>query len=116
MRCLVERKALSRVRVLPDIDFALGCADVATDFGVPLIFGNSPFELSVHAAIASPSVDRLEFSDLGWNLLPVSPVRFENGYAIAPSQPGLGLEPNPERLKSSADREAQQGFYESTRL
>ena len=96
---MVERKALSRLRVLPDIDFALACADIATDFGVPLIFGNSPFELSVHAAIALPSVDRLEFSDLGWNLLPRSPIRFENGYAIAPSQPGIGLEPDPEKLK-----------------
>jgi L-alanine-DL-glutamate epimerase-like enolase superfamily enzyme len=99
LRRMVERKALSRVRVLPDIDFALGCADIATDFGVPLIFGNSPFELSVHAAVALPSVDRLEFSDLAWNVLPRSPVRFENGYAIAPSGPGIGLEPDPEMLK-----------------
>jgi L-alanine-DL-glutamate epimerase-like enolase superfamily enzyme len=99
LRRMVERKALSRLRVLPDIDFALACADIATDFGVPLIFGNSPFELSVHAAIALPSVDRLEFSDLGWNLLPKSPIRFENGYAIAPSQPGIGLDPDPEKLK-----------------
>ena len=99
VRYLVERKALSRLRVLPDIDFALACADIATDCDVPLIFGNSPFELSVHAAAALPSVDRLEFSDLGWNLLPSSPIRFENGYAIAPSQPGIGLEPDPEKLR-----------------
>lgn len=99
LRRWVERKALSRVRVTPDIDSALACADIATDFGVPLIFGNSPFELGVHAAVALPSVDRLEFSDLAWNVLPKSPVRFENGYAIAPPQPGLGLEPNPDMLK-----------------
>jgi L-alanine-DL-glutamate epimerase-like enolase superfamily enzyme len=99
VRRLVECKALSRVRVLPDIDFALACADIATDFGVPLIFGNSPFEMSVHAAVALPSVDRLEFSDLAWNVLPSSPVRFENGYAIAPSQPGIGVEPNPDMLR-----------------
>src|SRR6266852_1699575 len=99
LRRMVERKALSRLRVLPDIDFALACADIATDFGVPLIFGNSPFELSVHAAIALPSVDRLEFSDLRWNLLPRSPIRFEHSYAIAPSQPGIGLDPDPEKLE-----------------
>lgn len=99
VRRLVERKALSRVRVLPDIDFARACADIATDFGVPLIFGNSPFEMSVHAAVALPFVDRLEFSDLGWNVLPSCPVRFENGYAIAPSQPGIGVEPNPDMLR-----------------
>jgi L-alanine-DL-glutamate epimerase-like enolase superfamily enzyme len=99
VRRLVEGKALSRVRVLPDIDFARACADIATDFGVPLIFGNSPFEMSVHAAVALPSVDRLEFSDLAWNVLPSSPVRFENGYAIAPSQPGIGVEPNSDMLR-----------------
>jgi L-alanine-DL-glutamate epimerase-like enolase superfamily enzyme len=99
VRRLVERKAVSRARVLPDIDFALACADIATEFGVPLIFGNSPFEMSVHAAVALPFVDRLEFSDLAWNVLPSSPVRFEDGYAIAPSQPGIGIEPNPDMLR-----------------
>jgi L-alanine-DL-glutamate epimerase-like enolase superfamily enzyme len=99
VRHFVARKALGRVRVPGDIDFALACADIAKDFNVPLICGNSLFELSVHAAVAIPSVERLEFSDLAWNMLPGSPVRFEEGYAIAPSQPGLGLEPDPEMLE-----------------
>jgi L-alanine-DL-glutamate epimerase-like enolase superfamily enzyme len=99
LRRLVERKAVNRLRVNGDVDFALACADIATDFGVPLIYGNSPFELGVHAAVAMPFFERLEFSDLAWNRLPKSPIRFEKGYAIAPSQPGMGLEPNPEMLK-----------------
>lgn len=99
VRHFVAQKALSRVRVLGDIDFALACADIARDFNVPLICGNSVFELSVHAAVALPAVERLEFSDLAWNMLPNSPVRFEEGYAIAPSEPGLGLEPDPEMLE-----------------
>lgn len=99
LRRLVERKAVNRLRVNGDIDFALVCADIATDLGVPLIYGNSPFELGVHAAVAIRSFERIEFADLGWNRLPNAPIRFEKGDAIAPSQPGMGLEPNPEMLK-----------------
>lgn len=99
LRRLVERKAVNRLRVNGDIDFALACADIATDLGVPLIYGNSPFELGVHVAAAIPFFERLEFADLAWNRLPRYPIRFEKGYAIAPSQPGMGLEPNPEMLK-----------------
>ncbi len=99
LRRLVERKAVSRLRVNGDIDFAIVCADMAADLGVPLIYGNSPFELGVHAAVAFPYFERLEYSELGWNDLPENPLRFESGYAIAPSQPGMGFEPNPEKLK-----------------
>jgi L-alanine-DL-glutamate epimerase-like enolase superfamily enzyme len=99
VRNFVTHKALSRVRVLGDIDFALSCDSIARDFHVPLICGNSVFELSVHSAVALTSVERLEFSDLAWNMLPASPVRIECGYAIAPPGPGLGLDPDPEMLE-----------------
>jgi len=98
LRRLVERKAVNRLRVNGDIDFAIVCADLASELNVPLIYGNSPFELGVHAAVAFPHFERIEFSALGWNDLPRNPIRFENGYAIAPSQPGMGFEPNPEKL------------------
>jgi L-alanine-DL-glutamate epimerase-like enolase superfamily enzyme len=110
LRRFVERQALSRLRVAGDPDIALACADISAEFGVPLIFGNSLFELSVHAAIALPQVDRIEFSDLAWNLLPRSPVRFEDGYAIAPSQPGHGLDPDPEMLQRYSRPEASPPF------
>jgi L-alanine-DL-glutamate epimerase-like enolase superfamily enzyme len=106
LRRFVERQALSRLRVAGDPDIALACADISAEFGVPLIFGNSLFELSVHAATALPQVDRIEFSDLAWNLLPRSPIRFEDGYAIAPSQPGHGLDPDPEMLRRYSRPEA----------
>jgi L-alanine-DL-glutamate epimerase-like enolase superfamily enzyme len=110
LRRFVEHEALGRVRVAGDPDIALACADISAEFGVPLIFGNSMFELSVHAATALPQVDRLEFSGLAWNLLPRSPVRFENGYAIAPSQPGHGLDPDPEMLQRYSRPEASPPF------
>lgn len=89
LRRFAEHKAISRLRVQADYDYAMACADIAADCGTPLIFGNSIFELGVHAAVALPQVDRLEFSDLDWNLLPQTPIRFENGYAIAPHAPEL---------------------------
>jgi L-alanine-DL-glutamate epimerase-like enolase superfamily enzyme len=98
MRRYLERNALSRLRVSPDPDFALASSDLASEFGVPLIFGNSMFELSVHPAVALPNVDRMEFSNLDWNLIPKEPIRFENGYAIAPKMCGHGLDPDPDAL------------------
>lgn len=98
MRRFLESNALSRLRVSADADFALASCDLASEFGVPLIFGNSMFELSVHAATALPNVDRMEFSNLDWNLIPKSPIRFETGYGIAPALPGHGLDPDPDAL------------------
>lgn len=106
LRRFVEKKAVNRLRVMGDLDHALACADIGTEFGVPLIFGNSMFELSVHAAAALPNVERIEFSDLAWNLLPRCPVQFENGYALVPSQPGHGLDPDPEMLDRYSHAEA----------
>jgi L-alanine-DL-glutamate epimerase-like enolase superfamily enzyme len=100
LRVLVEQKAVSRLRVCGggDINWALACADIAVDHGIPMIAGNSPLELGVHGAVAL-GFERLEFSDLGWNRLTSSPVRFEDGYAVAPSKPGIGLDPDPEMLE-----------------
>ncbi len=106
LRRFAEHKAFSRLRVMSDYDYAQACADISEDLGIPLIFGNSMLELSIHAAVALPGVDRLEFSDLAWNLLPQDPIRFENGNGIAPDRPGLGLDPNPEMLQRFSKPEA----------
>lgn len=98
LRRFLERKAFSRVRVNGDLDYAEACADLAMEFQTPLIFGNSMFELNVHPALALPLVDRVEFSDLAWNLLPKTPIQFEEGFALAPTEPGHGLAPKPELL------------------
>lgn len=99
IRRFVARKAFARLRVGGEIDQALDCADIAEAYDIPLIFGNSLFELNVHAAVALPRVDRFEFSDLAWSVLPETPVQFEGGYAIAPNRCGHGLDPHPEKLK-----------------
>ena len=99
LRRFLERKAFSRVRVNGDLDYAEACADLAMEYQIPLIFGNSMFELNVHPALALPQVDRLEFSDLAWNLLPKTPIRFQEGFALAPTEPGHGLAPKSELLE-----------------
>jgi L-alanine-DL-glutamate epimerase-like enolase superfamily enzyme len=99
VRRFMERGAFDRVRASTDIDEAQAYAEIAAEFGVPLIVGNTVFEFCVHAAVALPQSERLEFSDVGWNVLPRCPVGFENGYAIAPSQPGHGLDLDLEQLK-----------------
>ena len=84
------------------MDNVLQQAELSKTYGVPLIFGNSMFEINVHAACALPNVDRLEFSNVAWNGLVREPIRFENGFGIAPTKPGHGLDPNPAMLKEWA--------------
>jgi len=99
LRRFVERKGFSRLRVNSDLDYARACAELALEFETPLVFGNSMFELNVHPALALPKVDRMEFSDLAWNLMPITPIRFEEGYGIAPEGTGHCLAPKPEILE-----------------
>jgi len=92
MRDLLQTGALQCLRAGAGIDLILENADLAKQFDVAMILGNSLFEMNVHAACALPGVDRLEFSDLAWNRLVKEPVRFEEGFAFPPTSPGHGLE------------------------
>jgi L-alanine-DL-glutamate epimerase-like enolase superfamily enzyme len=99
LRPFLDAGALQRIRVGGDIDHALASATLAREYGLPLIFGNSFFELNVHAAVAlSGLVDRFEFSDLLWNALPAQPVIVGGGFASAPNIAGHGLAPDPVQL------------------
>jgi L-alanine-DL-glutamate epimerase-like enolase superfamily enzyme len=53
--------------------------------------------VGVHLAAALPQSPWIEYSILNWNALVETPVQFEQGYALAPEQPGHGL-----RLSESA--------------
>ncbi len=103
LRALLEAGGLDRIRGGDDIDHVLASAELAEEHDVPIVFGNSLFEISVHAAAALDRTDRLECSDLAWNDLVCEPVRFEDGYAIAPQVPGHGLVPKAEALDQYAD-------------
>jgi L-alanine-DL-glutamate epimerase-like enolase superfamily enzyme len=91
---------VSGIRTFKDFDFMIGCVEIARRHQLPLYIGNSPFELSVHAAVAFESIDRIEFADLGWNHLVTQSVRIANGLAYAPESPGHGFVPKAEYLHS----------------
>jgi len=99
LRPFLDRGAFSRIRVGAEVDQALAAAKLAAEYHVPLIFGNSLFEASIHAAVAfADRVDRIEFSDLQWNDVPAHPVSVRDGFEYAPTAPGHGLAPDPEKL------------------
>jgi L-alanine-DL-glutamate epimerase-like enolase superfamily enzyme len=99
LRPFLDRGAFSRIRVGPEVEQALAAAKLAAEYKVPLIFGNSQFEMGIHAAVAfADRVDRIEFSDLAWNDLPAHPVSVRDGFMYAPTAAGHGLAPDPEKL------------------
>ena len=79
---------------LPIGDSQVRFADhwLAGDFGIPISLGNTIMETGVHLAASSPECLYLEYSDLAWNRLVKQPARFEDGYAFAPTRPGLGVD------------------------
>jgi len=89
----LEGGGFSRVRINGGPDHAEADADLAMEFSTPLIFGNSMFELNVH-----PAVSRCRTSIASRNLLSKTPIRFEEGFAIAPTEPGHVLAPKSEIL------------------
>jgi L-alanine-DL-glutamate epimerase-like enolase superfamily enzyme len=64
---------------------------LAAEHGIRVSLGNTFLELGVHLAAALPEADWLEYSFQNYNHLAATPIRFEDGVAIAPDTPGHGL-------------------------
>jgi L-alanine-DL-glutamate epimerase-like enolase superfamily enzyme len=90
-RQLLERRAVEILNVQGQISQVMHAAWLASEYGIPISLGNSTCEIGVHLATALPEVEWLENSMLGWDALVEEPIKFENGYAIAPDRPGHGL-------------------------
>ncbi|MEP7286696.1 MAG: mandelate racemase/muconate lactonizing enzyme family protein [Chloroflexota bacterium] len=90
-RQLLERRAVDVLNVHGRLSDVMHVAWLASEYGIPISLGNTPCEIGVHLATALPEVEWLENSQIGWDVLVANPVRFENGYAIAPDIPGHGL-------------------------
>ena len=88
---LIEHRAVDILNVHGHISDTLKAAWLAAEYGLPISLGNTPFELGVHLAAALPEVDGVEYSFLNYNHLLHEPIRFIDGYAIAPERPGHGL-------------------------
>ncbi len=91
-RHLLENGAADVLNLSGSIGATRAAACLAGDFGIPVSIGNTILELGVHLAASLPECLYLEFSDLPWNRLAKQPVRFEDGWAIAPDRPGHGIE------------------------
>lgn len=96
MRPLLETGALAMLRARTGLDYGLGLLPLAREFNKPMIGTNTLFEWGIHFALAFAEVDRVEYSDQDWNLLPKTPVQIKDGMMSAPETPGHGFEPNPE--------------------
>jgi L-alanine-DL-glutamate epimerase-like enolase superfamily enzyme len=90
-RQLLEHRAVDILNVHGRFSDSLHAAWLASEYGIPVSLGNTTCEIGVHLAAALPEVRWLEHSLLGWDVLVSEPVRFENGYVIAPGRPGHSL-------------------------
>ena len=88
---LLERRAVDILNVHGGISDSWRAAWLAAEYGIGVSLGNTMFELGVHLAAALPEPAWLEYSFQDYDALVTAPVRFEQGYAIAPDRPGLGL-------------------------
>lgn len=91
-RRLLEHRAADILNVHGGISDSMRAAWLASDYGIAVSLGNTPFELGVHLAAALAEPAWLEYSFQDYDAMITEPVQFENGYALAPERPGLGLE------------------------
>jgi L-alanine-DL-glutamate epimerase-like enolase superfamily enzyme len=90
-RLLMEHRAVDILNVHGSITETMRAAWLAAEYGIPMSLGNTMFEVGVHLAAALPEAHWIEYSFQDYNHLVAEPVRFEQGYAIAPDRPGHGL-------------------------
>ena len=90
-RRLVESGAVDILNIHGNYSDGLRAAWLANEHGIQVSLGNTMFELGVHLAAALPGNTWIEFHFPNYNALVEQPVRFENGYALAPEAPGHGL-------------------------
>ncbi len=90
-RLLLEHGATDILHIHGGISEGLRAGWLAAEYGVPVALGNTQFELGVHLACALPEVAWLEYSFLDYDQVIAEPVRFVDGFALAPERPGHGL-------------------------
>ncbi len=90
-RRLIESGAVDILNIHGNYSDGLRAAWLANEHGIQVSLGNTMFELGVHLAAALPGDTWIEFHFPNYNALVEQPVRFENGYALAPEAPGHGL-------------------------
>lgn len=90
---LVDEGGVHGIRTGKDIDYALKCIEIATEYNLPVYLGNSVFEINAHLALAFDQVNRTEYSFLSTSEMIQKPILFKNGHIQAPIEIGHGLYP-----------------------
>lgn len=91
-RKLIEAGAVDILNIHANFSDSLRAGWLAAEYGIPISIGNTPLEIGVHLGAALPEARWFEYSYLNHDHLVKRPVAIEEGYAIAPSTPGHGLE------------------------
>ena len=90
---LVDEGGVHGIRTGKDIDYALKCIEIASEYKLPVYLGNSVFEINAHLALAFDQVNRTEYSFLSTSDMIQKPIIFKNGNLQAPTEIGHGLYP-----------------------
>ena len=90
---LVDEGGVHGIRTGKDIDYALKCIEIASEYNLPVYLGNSVFEINAHLALAFDQVNRTEYSFLSTSDMIQKPIIFKNGNLQAPTEIGHGLYP-----------------------
>lgn len=90
-RMLLEHRAVDILNVHGHISESLQAGWLASEYGIPVSVGNTPFELGVHIAASLPEDTWMEYSFQDYDHIVEQPVVFEDGYALAPERAGHGL-------------------------
>lgn len=99
---LLEVEAIDLLRVAGDVGHWMACAHASRRYGVPMIFGNTIFDVGMHGAMALGG-QLVEYSQLACNDLLTSPPRVCDGYYEVPTTPGFGWDPCPQMLEAFAN-------------
>ncbi len=102
---MLEKHGVDVLNLQGSIRDSRAAARLAGDYGIPVSLGNTVLETGVHLAASLPECIYLEFSDLAWNRLAREPVRFEDGYVVAPDRPGHGIELNADAIAEHSEPE-----------
>lgn len=90
-RALMSAGATDIVNVHGQVTDVMRIGWLAADLGIPVSLGNTFLEMGIHAAVALPEVEWLEYSFQNFDHLVDEPIEIRDGYAYAPKRPGHGL-------------------------
>ncbi|AKU09830.1 mandelate racemase/muconate lactonizing enzyme family protein [Haloferax gibbonsii] len=90
-KCRLLENGAVDIMNLQGINAGRRSATVASAYGVPVSYGNTPMDVGIHAAAALPEVVYIEYAHHDWGRVLEQSVRIDDGKMIAPDRPGHGL-------------------------